>query len=87
MKNALPNVSSDEVSPISGRLGNGLRRLRTIISPHGPVCVSRATWWAGVKSGRFPAPVKLGARITAWRESDIQRLIDNGIGSPKDRQP
>ncbi len=37
--------------------------------------VSKSTWWAGVKSGRFPAPVKLGARITAWRVEDIRALI------------
>lgn len=38
--------------------------------------VSRTTWWAGVKSGRYPQPVKLGPRITAWRVEDIRRLID-----------
>ena len=37
--------------------------------------VSRSTWWAGVKSGRYPRPVKLGPRITAWRVEDIRRLI------------
>jgi predicted DNA-binding transcriptional regulator AlpA len=37
-----------------------------------------------VKSGRFPAPVKLGPRITAWRDADIQRLIDGGVGSSKE---
>ena len=64
----------------------GLRRLKSIITPNGPIPVSRSTWWAGVKSGRFPAPVRLGPRITAWRDADIQRLVDNGIGSSKDRQ-
>jgi prophage regulatory protein len=59
----------------------GLRRLKSIIKPSGPIPVSRSTWWAGVKSGRFPKPIRLGPRITAWRESDIQRLIDAGIGS------
>jgi prophage regulatory protein len=39
-----------------------------------PVC--KSTWWAGVKSGRYPAPVKLSARVTAWRASDIRALID-----------
>ncbi|WP_411555582.1 helix-turn-helix transcriptional regulator [Nitrosospira sp. Is2] len=39
--------------------------------------VSRSTWWAGVKSGRFPQPVKLGPRITAWRVEDIRALIDS----------
>ncbi|MEN8260000.1 MAG: AlpA family phage regulatory protein [Pseudomonadota bacterium] len=37
--------------------------------------VSKSTWWAGVKSGRFPQPVKLGPRITAWRVEDIRALI------------
>ncbi|UPK26737.1 AlpA family phage regulatory protein [Bradyrhizobium sp. 195] len=57
----------------------GLRRLATIIKPNGPIPVGKSTWWAGVKSGRFPAPVKLGPRITAWRDSDIQQLIQEGI--------
>ena len=38
--------------------------------------VSKSTWWAGVRSGRFPKSVKLGPRITAWRAEDIQLLID-----------
>lgn len=39
--------------------------------------VSKSTWWAGVKSGRYPQPVRtLGARITAWRVKDILALID-----------
>lgn len=40
--------------------------------------VSRSTWWDGVKMGRFPAPIKLGPRITAWRESEIQELAKSG---------
>jgi len=39
--------------------------------------VSKSTWWAGVKSGRYPQPVKLGPRITAWRVEDIRRLIQD----------
>ena len=38
--------------------------------------VSRSTWWEGVRTGRFPPPVKLGPRITAWRVEDIRDLID-----------
>jgi len=35
--------------------------------------VSRATWWAGVASGRFPAGVLLGPRTRAWSvESMLQ---------------
>lgn len=40
--------------------------------------VSKSTWWAGVKSGRYPQPVRgLGVRITAWRVEDIRRLIES----------
>ena len=38
--------------------------------------VSRSTWWAGVKSGRYPQPVKLGERCTAWRAEEIRALIE-----------
>lgn len=39
--------------------------------------IGRSTWWAGVKAGRYPKPVKLGARMTAWRAEDIRTLIDS----------
>ena len=37
--------------------------------------VSRTTWYEGIKQGIYPAPIKLGARSTAWRSSDIDALI------------
>ena len=46
--------------------------------------VPRSTWWAGVKSGRYPQPVKLGPRITAWRVEDIRRLIAESPTSLRD---
>ena len=54
----------------------GFVRLSTILAPGGPIPVSKSTWWAGVKSGRFPKPVKLGPRTTAWNVKDIRSLID-----------
>lgn len=38
--------------------------------------VSRSTFYAGMKSGRFPQSVKLG-RITAWKCAEIRALIEN----------
>ena len=38
--------------------------------------VSRSTWWAGVKQGKYPAAVKLGANTTAWKVEDIRALIE-----------
>jgi prophage regulatory protein len=61
----------------------GYLRLRHIIGdPHANppipaiIPVSKSTWWAGVRSGRYPQSVKtLGERITAWRVEDIRKLL------------
>lgn len=39
--------------------------------------VSKSTWWKGVSEGRFPKPVKLSERTTAWRVEDIRALIQS----------
>lgn len=36
--------------------------------------VSRATWYAGIRAGRFPKPVKAGG-IALWRVEDIRVLV------------
>ena len=38
--------------------------------------VSKSTWWQGCRDGRFPKPVKLGPKTTAWRVEDIGALIE-----------
>jgi prophage regulatory protein len=37
--------------------------------------VKKTCWWEGVRTGRFPAAVKFGARTTCWRVEDIRALI------------
>lgn len=54
-----------------------LLRLSSILAPDGPIPVSRSTWWAKVRSGEYPAPVKISTRITCWREDDIERLLES----------
>lgn len=39
-----------------------------------PVC--KTVWYAGVKSGKFPKPVALGARARGYRVADIRALIE-----------
>jgi hypothetical protein len=41
------------------------------------ISVSKSTWWAGIKTGRYPQPVKIGARCTAWRVEDIRAYIES----------
>ncbi len=61
----------------------GLLRLRQIIGDlnakppiPGLIPVCKSTWYAGIKEGRFPAPVRLGERVVAWRVEDIRALIE-----------
>lgn len=60
----------------------GFLRLSQVLSviPLGKTC-----WWEGVRSGRFPKPVKLSARCTAWRAEDIRELI-NTLSDPGSRE-
>jgi hypothetical protein len=52
----------------------GFVTIKDIVSP-GPVPYGKSTFWAGVKSGRFPAPIRLSPRRTVWRVEDIRKLI------------
>ena len=38
--------------------------------------VAKSSWWRGVKEGRYPKPVKLSPRTTAWRAEDIAALVE-----------
>lgn len=60
---------------------NGLYRVRSIVrtknsdTPFIDVCA--ATWWAGVKSGRYPSPLpQKDGRMTFWRGSDLLAFVD-----------
>ena len=37
--------------------------------------ISKSAWWEGCKTGRYPKPVKLGPRTTAWKAEDIAALV------------
>ncbi len=50
----------------------GFVRLNVVLSV---IPVSKSTWWAGVKSGRFPKPRKLSKRVSAWSAEDMRDLI------------
>lgn len=52
----------------------GFIRLPKVLSV---IPISKSSWWAGVKTGRFPQPVKLSPRCTAWKVDDIRALIEN----------
>jgi predicted DNA-binding transcriptional regulator AlpA len=56
----------------------GFLRLKQVLEL---IPVSKSTWWSGIAAGRFPQPVSLTPRTTAWRASDIQSVIKQ-LGAP-----
>ncbi len=61
----------------------GFVRLRQIIgdpkaNPPIPAVlpISKSSFWAGVKSGRYPQATKLGPRTTVWNAADIRALFE-----------
>jgi prophage regulatory protein len=50
----------------------GFLRLAQVLAV---IPLGKTSWWDGVKTGRFPKPVKLSPRCTAWRAEDIRELI------------
>lgn len=39
------------------------------------ISIGRTSFLNGVKSGKYPKPIKLGERTTAWKVEDIRALI------------
>jgi predicted DNA-binding transcriptional regulator AlpA len=43
----------------------------------GLIPLGRTSWLNGVKSGKYPKPVKIGARSVAWKVEDIRALVES----------
>lgn len=69
VKNILPETGFVRLSNIIGD---------TKANPPIPaiIPVSKSNWWEGVKSGRYPQPIKISARVTVWRVEDIRAFIE-----------
>ena len=67
--NEIPETGYLRLSQIVGN-----KKAKPPITAIIPVCSS--TWWAGVKSGKYPAAVKLSKNCTAWRARDIRLLME-----------
>lgn len=73
---------NNQNSPTDGTLLQGLLRLERILNGDPVngveplVPVSRSTWYAGIRQGRFPQPVTLpGVRGSFWRAEDVHALL------------
>jgi predicted DNA-binding transcriptional regulator AlpA len=66
-------VHREHSEPLSAVAAITLLRLAQVLQI---VPISRSAWWAGVRTGKYPAPLKLGPKTTVWRASDIRALVD-----------
>lgn len=46
----------------------------------GMLPVSAATWWAWVKAGKAPQPIRLSAGVTVWRSADVLAFAESLAG-------
>ena len=51
----------------------GFVRLKTVLQI---ISVSKSTWFRGIQAGKYPKPVKLGARASGWRVDDIRDCME-----------
>lgn len=51
----------------------GLLRIKQVLRF---IPISRSSWWEGVRSHRYPQPIKLSERVTCWRASDIRAIVE-----------
>lgn len=66
---------SEKQAKANRKHGKGPRRSRPAIQPLIPV--GKSVWWDGVKTGRYPQPLKISPRVTVWRAEDIRALIED----------
>lgn len=60
----------DEFIEITDIIGSKKKGIKPLIP------VSRSTWFAGVKDGVFPKPIRLGERRTVWLKSELLAFIE-----------
>jgi predicted DNA-binding transcriptional regulator AlpA len=65
------------------RISDIVRNRRT--GKPGILPISSATFWAWVKAGRAPKPIKLSAGVTVWRRADIVAFAESLSGARHDK--
>jgi predicted DNA-binding transcriptional regulator AlpA len=74
---ALPDLNPSKAPPAFYRLRDVMR-----IS-----ALSRSTIYRRISEGRFPSPVHLGGRASAWPSAELQAWIDDPEGYRRTATP
>jgi predicted DNA-binding transcriptional regulator AlpA len=62
-----------------------LRVFHIVTTPRhqGILPISRGAWWRGVNNGTYPAPLRLGAKMVAWKREDVLKICEAGAKRPE----
>ncbi|WHO78226.1 helix-turn-helix transcriptional regulator [Rhizobium leguminosarum] len=66
-------TTTSKPRPTPEILENGLLRLPEVLRY---IPVSRSTIYSKIKTGGWPAPVRISQRVVAWKASDIRKLLE-----------
>jgi prophage regulatory protein len=58
---------------------DALVRIEKIVGPNGLIPVSRSSFYQGIRDGIYPKAVRLGKRTSAWRLSELMRVIKGEV--------
>ena len=74
----MANNSPMESETMHEKPTDALVRIGKIIGPNGIIPVSRSSFYQGIRDGIYPKAVRLGKRTSAWRMSELLRVIQRG---------
>jgi prophage regulatory protein len=67
----LQQMSENEELIIEDLPKSGYIRLPEVLTLLG---ISRSTFYTGIKTGKYPKPVKIGKRVSTWKAGEIKTL-------------
>lgn len=67
-----PTTTAEPISLDKSASGVNLYRLKQVLAR---IPVSRSSWFAGIKLGRYPRGYSISPRTTVWRSDEIDGVI------------
>jgi prophage regulatory protein len=73
-KNKPDFVQKQKIQPLPTDSSFALMKLPQVLAH---MQVSRSGWLEGVRTGKYPKPVKLSTRRIAWKVSELKAFVDS----------
>jgi prophage regulatory protein len=70
-----------EIENMHEKPSDALVRIQKIVGPNGLIPISRSSFYAGIRDGIYPKPIRLGKRTSVWRLSELMQIVGKGGSS------